>query len=163
MRKLLHRFEHPWQAEIFQGLLKQEGIESVQLRGAREYASIVTGIGDASVEVFVEEADLTEAQKVLSQYLKKTHLHIVEDVPERGPAPPVNSKGSFGKIVFFSVAGAVLLPVILNIFAVYHLFYFLKGKEETLFSKMVAVSIVVAGWAGSVALIYVTLTHLLNY
>jgi len=144
-------------------LLKQQGIESVQLRGAREYASIVTGIGDASIEVFVEEAELPEAQKVLSQYLKKTHLHVVEDTSERGHPAQVGASGSFGKIVFFSVAGAVVLPVVLNIFAAYHLYYFLKVKDETLFSKMVAASIVIAGWAGSVALIYVTLTHLMNY
>ena len=159
MSKLLHKFEHPWQAEIFQGLLKQEGIESFQLKGAREYASIVTGIGEAQTEVFVEEPNLSKAQQVLAHYLNKVHLHVVEDVPTE---PAKKTKNSFGKLVFCSVAGAVVLPVILNIFAIFHLVNFLKDTDENLLKKLVAVSIVIAGWAGSITLIYVTLTHLMT-
>jgi len=159
MRKLLHRFEHPWQAELFQGLLNQEGIQSFKLEGAREYATIVTGIGQPISEVFVDEHDFESASAVLAAYLRKPHLHVVEEpVAEPGKKP----ENSFRKILFFSAAGAVFLPVILNVFAVFHLVKFLKIKDETLFRKFVAVAVVIAGWSGSISLIYLTTTHFLK-
>lgn len=156
MRKLLHRFEHPWQAEIFQGLLKQEGIDSFAIEGAREYATIVTGIGQPLTELFVDEADMEAAQKALSAYLRKPHLHVVEDPPVESIEKPTNH---FRKILFFSFAGAVFLPVVLNIFAVLHLLKLLKMKDETLWTKFIAVAVTAGGWLGSTILIFETLRH----
>lgn len=159
MRKLLHRFEHPWQAEIFQSLLKQEGIESFAIEGAREYATIVTGIGQPLTELFVDNSNLEAANKVLTAYLRKPHLHVVEDQPTESGQKPANH---FRKILFFSLAGAVFLPVVLNIFAVFHLLKFLKLEDETLWTKFIAVTVTVGGWLGSAVLIYETLRHFMN-
>lgn len=160
MRKLLHRFEHPWQAEIFQGLLKQESIQSFTIEGAREYATIVTGIGQPLTELFVDESDLDAANKVLTAYLRKPHLHIVEEDHHAEAAEKLVNH--FRRILFFSLAGAVFLPVILNIFAVYHLLKFLKLQDETLWDKFIAVTVTIAGWLGSAVLIYETLRHFLK-
>ncbi len=156
----MHRFEHPWQAELFQGLLNQEGIQNFTIEGAREYTTILTGIGQPVTQLFVDESDMEKAQKFLESYLRQSHLHLVEDLPEQAPKKPENP---FRKVLFFSLAGAVVLPVMLNIFAVYHLIRFLKLEDETLFRKFVAVSVVIAGWSGTIALLYIAMSHFFEF
>ena len=119
MRKVLFKFDSQWQAQIVAELLKNEGIDSYELRGAREYSSIVTGIGEAAVEVLVDENDFAKAQSLLLAYFQRSKIRLVEDEPAA-----VESKKTpkyFRRVMFLSIASMVLLPVVLNIVAAFNL------------------------------------------
>ena len=151
MRKQLYKFEFSWQAELVQGLLKNEGIESFSLKGAREYTAIVTGMGqEAPVEIYVEETQFDSALKILNDYFKKSKIRLVDNESEDLPA---KAKNYFRNIIFLSLAGAVFLPVIFNISAGLNYLRFLKQKPE-LKQKTIATIILIAGWVGAFAEIF---------
>lgn len=119
MRKVLFKFDSQWQAQIVAEILKNEGIASYELRGAREYTSIVTGIGEPAVEILVDEPDFAKAQSILLAYFQRSKIRLVEDevsTPESKKTPKY-----FRRVMFLSLASMVLLPVVLNIFAAFNL------------------------------------------
>ena len=114
MRKQLYKFESSWQAELVQGLLKNEGIESFLLKGAREYTAIVTGMGqEAPTEVYVEETQFENALKILNDYFKKSKIRVVDD---EFVAPPSKSKHRIRNFIIIFFVSAVLLVDIYWIF-----------------------------------------------
>jgi hypothetical protein len=150
MTKRLYKFEQPWQAEIFQGLLAQEGIRSFTIKGARPYMTILTGMGEHPTELFVEESDLQSAQKVLADYLRKTQLQLVDDAPVAEPLP----KNHFNYVIFMSALGAVVIPIIFNLLATYHLVLLFRDQSVYAGKKSVAAFACVTGWGASLFLLY---------
>lgn len=119
MRKVLFKFDSQWQAQIVAEILKNEGISSHELRGAREYSSIVTGIGEPAVEILVEEQDFAKAQSLLLAYFQRSKIRLVDDEPTAAEAK--KTPKYFRRVMFLSLASMVLLPVILNIVAAFNL------------------------------------------
>jgi hypothetical protein len=119
MIKVLFKFDSQWQAQIVAEILKNEGIESHELRGAREYTSIVTGIGEPEVEVLVDEEDFAKAQTLLLAYFQRSKISLVENEPATTESK--RTPKYFRRVMFLSLASMVLLPVVLNIFAAFNL------------------------------------------
>jgi hypothetical protein len=147
MSRLLHKFEHPWQAEIFQELLANEGIRSYIIKGAREYVTILTGIGQPPTELVVDDNDYASAQKYLSDYLRKSKLQLVEEEPATVALP--EPKNHFNYVIFLSALGAVLIPVIFNVLATYHLVLLWREQNAPNGKKILASAVAAAGWAAT--------------
>jgi hypothetical protein len=151
MRKFLHKFEHSWQAEIVKNLLEDNGINSVNLMGSRDYVDIVTGMGQVPTEIHVEEECFQEAQKILTNYFNRPILKIVDgnslNFEEKSP------KDDFRKIAFLSVAAVFFLPLVFNVLATLKLQKYLK-QDHPLKRKLFTVTIVGLGWLGSLFILY---------
>lgn len=119
MRKVLFKFDSQWQAQIVADILKNEGIASHELRGAREYTSIVTGIGEPALEILVDEQDFAKAQTLLLAYFQRSKISIVDD--EHLISEAKRTPKYFRRVMFLSVASMVLLPLILNIVAAFNI------------------------------------------
>jgi hypothetical protein len=146
MRKVLFKFDSQWQAQIVAEILKNEGIASQELRGAREYTSIVTGIGEPAVEILVEEQDFAKAQSILLAYFQRSKIRLVEDEPA---AEAKKTPKYFRRVMFLSLASMVLLPVILNIFAAFNLGPMFESEtskvKKTIALAIFSVSLIVSG------------------
>lgn len=111
MRKLLVKFDQIWQADAVKSLLGQKNIAFYEIKSPREYSSIITGIGQGSVEIYVDEEEWTKAEAVLSQYKSATALHLVSEEPELAVSSeqPRKSRKNYFLFVF---AILILLGII---------------------------------------------------
>jgi hypothetical protein len=99
MMRVIRIYPHEIEARLAEGHLQAHGIQTI-LRGAKDYASIVTGAGMGRFELLVSEEDFVEAQRLLLRVL-----------PPESPAPtaavPSNKRLIFGFILLVIVLAAI--------------------------------------------------------
>ncbi len=115
MKKLLIKFEHVWQADAVKSLLAEKQIAYYEIKKSREYVSILTGIGQGAFEIYVQDDMLPLAQTVLTNYLKQTSLHLVDDSDENRDLKV--RPNYFRRVIFLSVSSLVFLPIVFNYLA----------------------------------------------
>lgn len=101
----------PLEAQMIAEKLESIGI-AVENRGARDYASIVTGTQQGRYEIFVDDENLGKAQDLLREM--NVNLVDAKSQTDEDRRPPDYLK----RAVAFAVFGTVVLPVIFNIFSV---------------------------------------------
>ncbi len=109
------------QAQFLVNQLNVENIEA-HIRGAREYASIVTGADLGRFEVLVAETDWLIASQVLKQFIAQSNepLESSEDLELKDPSPYLR------KAYFFCLLGTVMLPGIFHYFSMLNFIQFYK-------------------------------------
>lgn len=148
MEHLVYTSEYQWQTDYVQGLLKASHIESITLTQAREYAQIVTGIGQPIIEIYVSSENKEQALKIISQYLKSANLTLVD-------AENQNEKNYFRTTLFFSLASCFFLPIIFNLIATHSFFKLLKQKQNQKQDKIIVATLVlIGGWIGAIFIAY---------
>ena len=79
MKKRIVTLEHVWEVDAIKSLLADQNIAYYEIKKPREYMEIYTGTAGSRVEIYVDEEQLAEAQKVLAGYRQSTGLHSVEE------------------------------------------------------------------------------------
>lgn len=158
MRKSLFKFDNQWQAQIVCEILKNQGIDAQELRGAREYSSILTGIGEAAVEVLVEEQDFAKAQSILLDYFQRSKIRLVDD--EATAVEAQKTPKYFRRVMFLSVASMVLLPVVLNIVAALNVGPMFRTETSNI-KKTIAMIVFCLSWVVSTFEMYCFITQVL--
>ena len=79
MKKRIVTLEHVWEVDAIKSLLADQNIAYYEIKKPREYMEIYTGTAGSRVEIYVDEEQLAEAQKVLAGYRQSTGLHSVKE------------------------------------------------------------------------------------
>lgn len=131
--------------------LSAAGIELHTVRSAREYTSILLGGDDDSFDLFVEEKDLKKAQDLL----KAEPLKASES-----SEPQVVEKNYFKRVIFFSMASVVFLPIIFNLAASLNFRPMLKQNISWKL-KIFATVVFLTMWVGAVTAVIFLVSRLL--
>lgn len=142
MNKKLYLFDHSWQADIFMSELRQQDIASEATQKPREYNSIITGLSETPTEVYVCESDFFEAEKLLQKFLSRNNspLRLITD----DDLAHETSNKYYKRILFFSLGGAFVLPIIFNAVAYLNYLELLK-RPHTIRMKYVSLSALCSG------------------
>lgn len=135
--KLLHRFEHSWQAEAASMELDKQNISFRTNTRPREYVAVLTGGAGDSVDIYVDEADHVKASMVLNTFLIKNNESISDE--------PLNEKNYFKRVIIFSIFGMFLLPIIFNWAATAN-YTLLKKQKVPAFKKAFALAVLMFAW-----------------
>lgn len=133
--KKLHRFDVPWQADMMASELEQVGIKCDTKPASREYVAILTGMGFTPTDLYVDEDNLTKAKVLLQKFLSKAHTNI--KLVENSESKPI-TPNYYRRVLFFSLASIVTVPIIFNIVAALNFREMLKKKSSTFQDKMIA-------------------------
>jgi hypothetical protein len=123
----------PLEAQMISEKLGSVGI-AVENRGARDYASIVTGTQLGRYELFVDDENLAKAQDLL----REMNMSLVKDGERENQdhRPPDYLK----RAVAFAIFGTVVLPIVFNIFSVIALKkYWQQSQKDSRTKAIIAV------------------------
>lgn len=112
MKKRIVTLEHIWEVDAIKGLLADQHIAYYEIKKPREYMEIYAGTAGERVEIYVDEEQLAEAQKVLANYRQNTGLHLVEEDDVAAVAKSKKSKLTRGRILAFVMATYIVLQVL---------------------------------------------------
>ena len=142
-KKLLFQFDSEWQARPAVETLKSNGIEVHEITTPREYSSIVTGIGQTGVSLYVDESQFNQAQSILLELLQRSKIQLVADEPPQPEA--ASQKNYFRRVMFFSMAGMFFLPIIFNFIAALNLSGLFRYETSSL-KKTLAIICFCLAW-----------------
>ena len=99
MKKRIVTLEHVWEVDAIKSLLADQHIAYYEIKKPREYMEIYAGTAGSRVEIYVDEEQLTEAQRVLAGYRQSTGLHSVEEEDVVASVKSQKVKMTRGRIV----------------------------------------------------------------
>ena len=111
MKKRIVTLEHVWEVDAIKSLLADKHIAYYEIKKPREYMEIYAGSAGSRVEIYVDEEQLAEAQKVLAGYRQNTGLHSVEEEDVVAAVKSQKVKLTRGRIV----ASIILVYFVLQI------------------------------------------------
>jgi hypothetical protein len=112
MKKRLITLDHIWEADAIKGLLADQNIAYYEIKKPRDYMEIYAGTAGEKVEIYVDEEQLAEAQKVLANYRQSTGLHIVEEADVIAVAKSKKSKLSRGRILAYIMVTYLVIQIL---------------------------------------------------
>lgn len=132
-QKFLTHVDQTWKLEALTGALRQQGIEPRIRQKAREYVSILTGMGNASYDVFVNESDFLRA------------MQVIHDLSPGEPltAPRIND---FRRVIALSLLGLILAPVVFNGIATWQSAKLWPDPDVARAKKILAAVVLLVGW-----------------
>lgn len=101
MKKRIVTLDHIWEADAIKNLLAEKHIAYYEIKKPREYMEIYAGTANDRVEIYVDEEQLSEAQKVLAIYRQNTGLHLVEEEDVVAVVKSKQVKMSRGRILAY--------------------------------------------------------------
>ena len=137
-----------WKLGLITAELDANNIAFEIVEVPREYASVVTGMGDKSFDLLVTQKDLQKARSVL---LKFENKHMDNEKPLE--------PNYFKKSVMQSVFGAVMLPLVFNYFATKS---YLKmcDQKHSIARRVVALAFLILGWLVAIFAVYSFIDYL---
>lgn len=138
--KLLHRFEHSWQAFAVAKELDDHGLKSRTVSRAKEYTSILVGGIEDPVDLFVNEAHHSRASEILAQFLSRNSTEsFIETTKTK------YEKNYFKRTVLFSLFGILILPIIFNIAATSS-YLAMKNQKISTGKRTFALAVLLITW-----------------
>lgn len=134
--KLLHRFDHSWQAFAVAQELENHGLKSRSVARAKEYTSLLVGGSEDPVDLFINEAHHQRASEILSQFLSRNNVATTKTVDD---------KNYFKRTVLFSLFGVLLLPIIFNVAATLN-YLELKNQKVSKGKTTFALAVLLITW-----------------
>lgn len=112
MKKRLITLDHIWEADAIKGLLADQHIAYYEIKKPRDYMEIYAGTVGEKVEIYVDEEQLPEAQKVVANYRQNTGLHLVEEADVAAVAQSKKVKLTRGRILAYIMATYLILQIL---------------------------------------------------
>lgn len=112
MKKRLITLDHIWEADAIKGLLADQQIAYYEIKKPRDYMEIYAGTVGEKVEIYVDEEQLPEAQKVVANYRQNTGLHLVEEADVVAVAQSKKVKLTRGRILAYIMATYLILQIL---------------------------------------------------
>jgi hypothetical protein len=116
---------------------------NAEVRGAKEYASHLTGNDHGAYELFVDDGEFGQAITLLNEIEKSAN----------DQATPIDSSLYFRKAMIAAVFAMVLLPVIFNIASLRNLALYRKAETDHS-KKLVRTIIILVAQIPAVVLLY---------
>lgn len=139
--KYLRSFDNAWQAEAFGQELEKIGIRYRIAPRAREYTTVLLGGSQDVVDMFVNEHRHALALQTLAEMLEAgTPLPASSQEPNRD---------YFKRIIFLSVLGVCLMPLVFNWAATSNYLLFRKQNPSSK-RHAIAVSVLIISWISAI-------------
>jgi hypothetical protein len=147
-----------WEAEAIVANLASIGISATIVRKAREYSSLILGMGDGSFDIEVADADHARAESFLRELNRKStgpRLDLVVERPAQEPHKLNSELPSilFRKTILFSLLGCLILPIFFS-FAALIQYNRLRRSTRQPFYLIVGGLAVLFSWVFDIALVW---------
>lgn len=146
-RKLIYRFEAPWQADKIVEELKEQGIESYTSQTPRAYTKLVMG-GGALTELYVDSHNHVAAQRILQKFMLSL-----------APTELDGEVNYFKRVAWCSILSIVVCPLLFNVAATVN---YLKIKPGPNSKQSLGFFVMLVGWVLALAECYLIVSSYFN-